>query len=123
MRHDPSDHSYRADSTPLVEFLEDQHPELRSVIPSDPSAAFLNFMQEDMSDEWVTKFMYQQRWHDPIDQEFYGRYLGWFRESPAPRVKVEEFANALRGWQVGMRAETFCWLILLDDMSGWNDGA
>ena len=65
MRHDPSDHSYRADSTPLVEFLDDQHPELRSVIPSDPSAAFLNFMQEDMSDEWVTKFMYQQRWHDP----------------------------------------------------------
>ena len=189
MLHDPSDNSYRADSTPLVDFLEDRHPKFRSVIPSDPGDAFLNFMLEDMSDEWATKFMYQQRWHDPIDQEFYGRYLGWFRESPAPRVKVEEFGNALRDRQVGRNAVvgisaenkpiidqtfhtvlnafeglladgmflfgdrpasadfaffgqmapgahaplaaqdmrerapmTFCWLILMDDMSGWNDG-
>ena len=65
--HTPSDGFYQSDSTPIVEYLEQRHPEQRSVIPDDPGRAFLNFMLEDMSDEWATKFMYQQRWHDAVD--------------------------------------------------------
>lgn len=189
MLHDPETDHYQSDSTPLIEYLEDRHPDLRSVIPDDPGTAFLNFMLEDMSDEWATKFMYQQRWHDPVDQEFYGRYLGWFRESPGPWAKVEATGAAMRDRQVGRNAVvgisdtnkpvidrtfhtvldaledmlnsdmflfggrpasadfslfgqlqpgahaplaapemrdrapmTFCWLILMDDMSGWVEG-
>lgn len=36
----------------------------------------------------ATKFMYQQRWLDPADQEFYGHYLDCFREGPAPWAEV-----------------------------------
>ncbi len=188
--HNPADGTYRSDSTPIVDYLEQRHPGQRSVIPDNQGDAFLNFMLEDMADEWATKFMYQQRWLDEVDQEFYGQYLGWFREGPAPRAKVEATGAALRDRQVGRNAlvgispqnrpvidrtfqivmgafetmladgmflfgnrpasadfafygqmqpgahapgaapimreqapMTFCWLILMDDLSGWEEDA
>jgi hypothetical protein len=173
-----------------VDYLEQRHPGARSVIPDDPAMAFLNFMLEDMSDEWATKFMYQQRWLDVADQEFYGHYLGWFREGPGGWDKVEAYGAKMRDRQVSRNAlvgvspenrpvidrtfkvvlgafeklagsdiglfggrpssadfsfygqmtpgahapgaspvmrddapMTFCWLILMDDMSGWEGDA
>lgn len=187
--HDPSDDSYRNDSTPLVEFLETRHTETRSVVPAHAGVAFLNFLLEDFSDEWATKFMFQHRWLEQADQDFYGHYLGWFREAPAPwdvvkatgeqwrdrqvsrnglvgvsrvnqpvidrtfhgvldalekmvssqmflfgdRPASADFALAGQlqpgahapGASVTMRERapmTFCWLIAMDDMSGWNVG-
>ena len=187
--NDPADGSYLSDSTPIVDYLEQRHPGQRSVLPEDPGMAFLNFMLEDMSDEWATKFMYQQRWLDEADQEFYGHYLGWFREGPGPWDKVAATGAAMRDRQVGRNAMvgvsaanrpvidrtfktvlgafesmladdmflfggrpgsadfaffgqmqpgthapgaapvmrrdapmTFCWLILMDDLSGWEEG-
>ena len=187
--HTPGDDHYQSDSTPIVDYLETRHPGARSVIPDDPAQAFLNFMLEDMADEWATKFMYQQRWLDRVDQEFYGHYLGWFREGPGPWDKVDAYGSMMRDRQVGRNAlvgispknrpvidrtfravlaafeklnqaeiglfgdrpssadfsfygqltpgahapgaapimrddapMTFCWLILMDDMSGWEPG-
>jgi glutathione S-transferase len=187
--HTPSIDHYQSDSTPIVDYLEQRHPGARSVFPDDPGMAFLNFMLEDMSDEWATKFMYQQRWLDAADQEFYGHYLGWFREGPGPWDKVEAYGSKMRDRQVSRNALvgvspenrpvidrtfklvmeafeklagsriglfgdrpssadfsfygqmtpgahapgaapvmregaplTFCWLILMDDMSGWEPG-
>ena len=98
--HDPSDNSYRNDSTPLIEYLEAKHPEERSVIPADAGAAFLNFLLEDFSDEWATKFMFAHRWLEKDDQDFYGHYLGFFREAPAPWATVKATGEQWRDRQV-----------------------
>jgi hypothetical protein len=102
--HTPSNDHYQSDSTPIVDYLEQRHPGQRSVIPDDPAMAFLNFMLEDMSDEWATKFMYQQRWLDPADQEFYGHYLGWFREGTGPWDEVAAYGSRMRYRQVSRNA-------------------
>jgi glutathione S-transferase len=187
--HDPRDDSFRNDSTPLVEFLEEKHPDARSVVPVNLGAAFLNFLLEDFSDEWATKFMFQHRWLEQEDQDFYGHYLGWFREAPAPWEVVKGTGEQWRDRQIsrnglvgvsranqpiidrtfhgvldaleklvgsrmflfgdrpasadfalagqlqpgahapGASAEmrkrapmVFCWLIAMDDLSGWNVG-
>ena len=49
------------DSTPIIRRLEKDH-DTRSVIPTDPALAFMNFLIEDFGDEWVTKFMFHYRW-------------------------------------------------------------
>ena len=52
------------DSTPIIRRLENDY-ETRSVIPTRPALAFVNFLIEDFADEWVTKFMFHYRWaHD-----------------------------------------------------------
>ena len=52
------------DSTPIIRRLENDY-ETRSVIPTHPALAFVNFLIEDFADEWVTKFMFHYRWaHD-----------------------------------------------------------
>ncbi|WP_309645508.1 glutathione S-transferase N-terminal domain-containing protein [Phenylobacterium sp.] len=49
------------DSTPLIRRLEREH-EGRSVIPADPSLAFIDELIEDYADEWLTKAMFHYRW-------------------------------------------------------------
>ena len=49
------------DSTPIIRRLEKDY-DTRSVIPTDPALAFMNFLIEDFGDEWVTKFMFHYRW-------------------------------------------------------------
>ena len=52
------------DSTPIIRRLENDYG-TRSVIPTRPALAFVNFLIEDFADEWVTKFMFHYRWaHD-----------------------------------------------------------
>ena len=52
------------DSTPIIRRLEKDY-KTRSVIPTHPALAFVNFLIEDFADEWVTKFMFHYRWaHD-----------------------------------------------------------
>ena len=54
---------YRAtsDSTFQLRELETLY-DGRSVIPSDPAIAFLDYLVEDYADEWVTKMMFHYRW-------------------------------------------------------------
>ncbi len=42
----------------------------RSLVPTDPVVAFVDYLIEDYGDEWVTKAMYHYRWHydDAIDK-------------------------------------------------------
>jgi glutathione S-transferase len=50
------------DSSPLIMRLEGMHTE-RSLVPTDPVVAFLDYLIEDYADEWVTKAMYHYRWY------------------------------------------------------------
>jgi len=49
------------DSSPLIRRLEGLFAG-RSVIPDDPSLAFLDALLEDYADEWLTKPMFHYRW-------------------------------------------------------------
>lgn len=52
----------RIDSSPLIMRLEGMHTD-RSLVPTDPVVAFLDYLIEDYADEWVTKAMYHYRWY------------------------------------------------------------
>jgi glutathione S-transferase len=62
------------DSTPILRRFEKEY-EGRSVIPSDPIMAFLNWLLEDYGDEWLTKSMFHYRWHYAADIEKAGSIL------------------------------------------------
>lgn len=70
----PEDGSLHVDSTPLALSLEERHSE-RSIIPDDPTLAFLNHLIEDLADEWVTKVMFHYRWFRDIDQAYSSRQI------------------------------------------------
>lgn len=74
--YENDDGSYEAvcDSTPIIRDLETTHTQ-RSVIPSNPIMAFLNYLIEDFADEWCTKYMFHYRWHPSKDADNAGTFL------------------------------------------------
>lgn len=62
------------DTTPIIRRLE-SHSRLRSIIPSNPVVAFLNYVLEDYADEWLTRCMFHYRWHFEADIKKAGRIL------------------------------------------------
>ncbi|MFT4570831.1 MAG: glutathione S-transferase [Hyphomicrobiaceae bacterium] len=55
------------DSTPTIERLEAQFPD-PSVIPDDPTLAFVSALLEEYGDEWGNKWMFHYRWWRDADQ-------------------------------------------------------
>ncbi|MBW2242867.1 MAG: glutathione S-transferase N-terminal domain-containing protein, partial [Deltaproteobacteria bacterium] len=49
------------DSTPIIERLEEEHPE-PSIHPETPALRFLSALLEEYGDEWCNKLMFQFRW-------------------------------------------------------------
>ena len=70
--------SAEVDSTPIIRRLEEEYPG-RSVIPSDPAAAFLDYLLEDYGDEWLTKAMFHYRWYYEADIEMAGSVLPFWQ--------------------------------------------
>ena len=56
------------DSTPILERLEQDHPE-PSFHPEDPALRFLSELLEEYGDEWANKLMFYYRWGYPADQK------------------------------------------------------
>ncbi|MBE9538346.1 MAG: glutathione S-transferase N-terminal domain-containing protein, partial [Proteobacteria bacterium] len=52
------------DSTPIIRRLESLYCG-RSVLPTDPAIAFIDYLLEDFGDEWCTKYMFHYRWYFP----------------------------------------------------------
>ncbi|MEM7080272.1 MAG: glutathione S-transferase family protein [Pseudomonadota bacterium] len=71
------------DSTPIIRRLEDEYAG-RSVIPSDPVVAFLDYLLEDYGDEWLTKAMFHYRWYYQDDIEMAGSVLPHYSDVTAP---------------------------------------
>lgn len=55
------------DSTPIMEALDELHPE-PSTHPADPVSGFVSRLLEEFGDEWGNKWMFHLRWARPEDQ-------------------------------------------------------
>ena len=66
----PGEAKWRVDSTPIIEDVEQRHPDQRSVIPDSPGRAFLASLIEDFADEWLTKAMFHYRWAYDADIQY-----------------------------------------------------
>ena len=77
------------DSTPLIRLLEEAFSG-RSVVPTDPVVAFLDYLLEDYADEWLTKAMFHYRWYYAPDTEKSGEILPRWRGISAPEAVAQE---------------------------------
>jgi len=84
------------DTTPIIRRLESLSS-TRSVLPSNPVLAFLNYVLEDYADEWLTRCMFHYRWHFEADIEKAGRILPLFvrvdQSQDALEAQAEEFTR------------------------------
>lgn len=107
------DGSYANDSTPLILELDATFPD-RRLVPAAPGLAFLAALIEDFCDEWLTKVMFEGRFHTQRDAAFGAKWQFWQSpsglRSPEQSAKLaESFAARQRGrrWIVcGSTGET-----------------
>ncbi len=99
------------DSTPLIRRFEGEF-EGRSVIPSDPATAFVDYLLEDFGDEWLTKAMFHYRWVYEADIEKAGQILPRWRRVEGPEEDFQRAAKTVserqisRLWVVGSNETT-----------------
>ena len=91
------------DSSPQITRLEAEYDQ-RSLVPTDPAVAFLDFLLEDYADEWVTKAMYHYRWTYAPDIEKSGRLLPLDRDLHASDEHLARAHDFIIDRQVGRRA-------------------
>ncbi|MDG2501892.1 MAG: glutathione S-transferase N-terminal domain-containing protein, partial [Porticoccaceae bacterium] len=88
------------DSTPIIRRLEAEHKG-RSVIPTDPAMAFIDYLLEDFADEWCTKYMFHYRWHFEADADNAGTLLPLFQKVNLPADTFNHYKPYISERQVG----------------------
>lgn len=88
------------DSTPIIRRLENDY-DLRSVIPTDPALAFMNYLIEDFADEWVTKFMFHYRWAYDEDAKHAAPLLAFWQNPTLDTETAEAGAAHFAKRQIG----------------------
>jgi len=88
------------DSTPIIRRLEAEHKG-RSVIPTDPAMAFIDYLLEDFADEWGTKYMFHYRWHFETDADNAGSLLPLFQKVNLPTETFDQHKPYISERQVG----------------------
>ncbi|WOJ95316.1 glutathione S-transferase N-terminal domain-containing protein [Congregibacter brevis] len=88
------------DSTPIIRALEEQQSS-RSVLPSDPALAFIDYLIEDFADEWCTKYMFHYRWHFAADADKAGTILPLLRDTTISEEDLAAFKQYFTERQVG----------------------
>ena len=76
------------DSTPLIRRFEADFTE-RAAIPEHPVLAFLNYLIEDCTDEWLTNAMFHYRWHYDADIKMAGTILPRWSGNQAPEEQLQ----------------------------------
>lgn len=106
-----ADGSALQDSTPILEALEDRHPE-PAAAPEAPVLAFVSALVEDFADEWLNKALYHYRWGFEADARAASEAIALAalpeataeqREAAAQQIR-EKMAE--RGALVGVTGET-----------------
>ncbi len=87
------------DSTPIIRTLEEQYAG-RSVIPTDPVLAFLDYLIEDYADEWLTKAMFHYRWYYAADIERAGSILPRWRSLTATDEEIAPMSQFISERQI-----------------------
>ena len=102
------------DSTPIIDTLEQEHPE-PSIHPPGVAARFVSALLEEFGDEWGNKWMFHMRWAREVDQVAVSERFaaGNLRASPpADERQLKEMAKTIRErmvprvWFVGANAVT-----------------
>ena len=88
------------DSTPILRRFETEF-DGRSVIPSDPVLAFLNWLLEDYGDEWLTKSMFHYRWHYEADIKKAGSILPRWSNISASDADIAPLSKYVSDRQIG----------------------
>ena len=84
------------DSTPIIEKMEEAHPE-PSIYPDDPALRFLSALIEEYADEWGNKHMFHYRWwYEPDQISCSQRIASSMLEEGAPQEKIEQAASTVR---------------------------
>jgi glutathione S-transferase len=87
------------DSSPLIRRFE-QAFEGRSVVPTDPVVAFVDFLLEDYADEWLTKAMFHYRWRYAADIDKAGEILPRWRGISAPEETHQRLKREFQERQI-----------------------
>ncbi|MFT4799490.1 MAG: glutathione S-transferase [Sulfitobacter sp.] len=87
------------DSTPIIRRLEEEYPG-RSVIPSDPAMAFIDYLLEDYGDEWLTKAMFHYRWYYQDDIEMAGSVLPHYGDVTRPDEEMKKMKQIFSDRQI-----------------------
>jgi glutathione S-transferase len=69
-----SDGRWMTDTTPMIAWLEEQHPDPR-VIPTDPLQRFISLLLEDYADEWLWRPAMHYRWSYRADANLLSRRI------------------------------------------------
>ena len=88
------------DSTPIIRRLETSFP-ARSVLPTDPALAFIDYLLEDFADEWCTKYMFHYRWHPETDADNAGTLLPLGYNVSMPAEQHKQFKKHFSQRQIG----------------------
>jgi glutathione S-transferase len=88
------------DSTPLIRRFEAAFSG-RSVVPTDPVVAFIDYLLEDYADEWLTKAMFHYRWRYAADIEKSGEILPRWRGISAPEETHQRLKREFQERQTG----------------------
>lgn len=99
------------DSTPIIERIEQRHPE-PSIHPADPVAAFVSALLEEFADEWGNKWMFHYRWAREADQLACSRRLAEIMSPDGDEAALDQAAATIRErminrvWFVGSSPRT-----------------
>jgi glutathione S-transferase len=88
------------DSTPIIRRLEGMYPS-RSVLPTDPALAFIDYLIEDFGDEWCTKYMFHYRWYPAADADNAGTLLPLGMDVSLPADAHTQFKEVFSQRQIG----------------------
>jgi glutathione S-transferase len=99
------------DSTPIIDRLEELHPE-PWIHPTDGVARFVSILIEEFGDEWGNKWMFHYRWAREVDQIASAGRLARMR---APKASEEELADLVM--QVRKRMVERVWFVGSNDVT------